>query len=559
MEEIGSYPEKLQVLNGIIKSGIKELCEFAKKNNYLQYPYGRNPDPTPLITEEQFVAVGGLKCDDDEPLFQYEYGFDSLKFLSDYLLWAHPDAVKQRENEKLAAQERLNFRANHAVRQLHTHDYLAQLVHRMESGIEWGPFVVPLNMNSVRCALKPYKSGVIYVQLSNEKDFQSILKTYKIYHYPPSSSSDQSSSSSSSWNLTGHLLSSKIFDLPNLQEKKSYYIRSAAIPWDDATMSIDAKFHSSMLEMKESDGEKYSEEIAFATELLSRYANVNRFWTIPDPTFSLFTSHSPVLTDYSVHHSFPYDRQSLLKLQFFGQLPLTFVQNRWPKPIPKSSSTPSTDLAPLTDEEKDDLALDIGNNTSSTGLLPLYTCFLGDIFEHNFYEQLETLQHQMSYSSSLEDLILQYYGTQLYYFLNNVSEHTTINSPPLRKLLEDGNLDNLFKSFQSSLLIAWRDSNPQSSSLLKWEESIYKQYRHDFKKYQKKYGLEDDKKKKGGGGGKPSKPPLASSSAGSTHVPPAPVLKRPPISPQLQALLQVTSFFSSSFAHIINLLCRDSL
>ena len=104
MNEITSFPEKVSVLKNILKNAIQELCEHAKKNKFLEFPYGKNPDPTPLITEKQFVDMGGLACDDLEPIFNYEYGFDPLKFLSDYLVWAHPEAVRKREEEKLKAQ-----------------------------------------------------------------------------------------------------------------------------------------------------------------------------------------------------------------------------------------------------------------------------------------------------------------------------------------------------------------------------------------------------------------------------------------------------------------------
>jgi hypothetical protein len=119
----------------------------------------------------------------------------------------------------------------------------------------------------------------------------------------------------------------------------------------------------------------------------------------------------------------------------------------------------------------------------------------------------------------------------------------------MTKMLEKGKklsgyINDIIKSFHQSFFIAWRDSNPQSSQLLKWEETIYKQYRHDVKKYNKKYNIDDDGKKKSKSSRDKEK---KEKEVPPAHIPPPPVLKRPPLSPQLDALLQVIPSFVSKF------------
>jgi hypothetical protein len=517
MEEIPAFPDRLQVLNEILRKGIEELCQYAKKNDYLTPPYGRNPDPTPLITEEEFLVKGGLKCEDDEPPFSYEYGFDPLKFLADYLKWAHPDSVQRRLNDKLGAQERLVFRANHAKRQLQTQEYLVSLMKKLSSGIEWGPFTAPLSSSVVRCVVKPFKRGILYVQLSTEEDFQNIIKTYKLF-YDPALERSGVSHDGEEGNIEAAYLS-KSFDIINLQEKVHYFIRcfSLHLPNDaspsallEGIPSFDTKLINSLIDLNLSEPKNQSDVDVIA--LLSSYSNINHFWTIPDPAYSLLTTHShhPNLHLYTSPESFPYNRESLIKLQFFGQLPINQIQQRWDRIF---SKIPEFDNSSLNDS------------------IPLYSCFLGDIFHHSYYDE------------EIRQNIFQYYYSQINKIENNFTPYSCYGN------VSTGiNLTNsLLSSLTASLLIAWRDSNPQSSQLLKWEETVYKQYRHDLKKYNKKYHIDDgkSKKSKSSSSSHHGKGNIAGGGSNTqAHIPPPPVLKRPPVSPQLDALLQVLLFYS---------------
>lgn len=58
---------------------------------------GRAPLPTPLMSEEEWLKNGGLnsvksgKITDDNNDFVFNYGFNPIKYLADYVQWSHPD------------------------------------------------------------------------------------------------------------------------------------------------------------------------------------------------------------------------------------------------------------------------------------------------------------------------------------------------------------------------------------------------------------------------------------------------------------------------------------
>eukprot|EP01031_Cornospumella_fuschlensis_P037487 gene37487-45524_t len=157
------YQEEVHELHRILRKGIEELCNHAKEHNFLSYPYGRKPDPTPLITEEDFVGIGGPDTDDIEPPFVYDYGFDPLKFLSNYIRWAHPRSVEARRQAKVDAQARLAFRAQHALKQLATQQALVERIGQLRAGIYWGPFVhLTSDVSKVVVTLQPLKTSVVY-------------------------------------------------------------------------------------------------------------------------------------------------------------------------------------------------------------------------------------------------------------------------------------------------------------------------------------------------------------------------------------------------------------
>jgi hypothetical protein len=60
---------------------------------------GRAPLPTPLMSEEEWLKNGGLNnvksgnIDDDNNDFVFNYGFNPIKYLAEYIQWSHPDGI----------------------------------------------------------------------------------------------------------------------------------------------------------------------------------------------------------------------------------------------------------------------------------------------------------------------------------------------------------------------------------------------------------------------------------------------------------------------------------
>ena len=168
-----SFDEKALLLDGVLESGLKKLLEVVRNKNYTEAPYGRNVNPSPLMTEEQFLLDGCLGDEDPEPKFDFEYGFNPVTFLADYLRWSHPDSVKERRMEKIRSVERLNFRAAHAEKQLQTSTKLRSTALQQGSGILWGPFTTILSRTSILCAVQALKPGKLILQICEEPTFSS--------------------------------------------------------------------------------------------------------------------------------------------------------------------------------------------------------------------------------------------------------------------------------------------------------------------------------------------------------------------------------------------------
>ena len=137
-EELPESAEARQVLlDGILERGIEKLLTEVKAKGYTEAPFGRMPEPTPLLSEEDFLERGCLEApaEDDEPRFEFTYGFNPLKFLADYIRWSHPDSVKERRLERIRCVERLKSLAEHAKVQLATSSSLRSTAVTQGSGI----------------------------------------------------------------------------------------------------------------------------------------------------------------------------------------------------------------------------------------------------------------------------------------------------------------------------------------------------------------------------------------------------------------------------------------
>ena len=165
------------LLDGILERGIEKLLQEVKLKNYTQAPYGRDPEPSPLLSEEAFLQNGCLEEEgDDEPRFDFSYGFSPLQFLADYVRWSHPDSVKERRLERIRCVERLQALAVHAKRQLSTASTLRNIAMAQGSGVVWGPMCAARSPTAVNAVLQLNRAGTLFVEVATDASFQKLHK-----------------------------------------------------------------------------------------------------------------------------------------------------------------------------------------------------------------------------------------------------------------------------------------------------------------------------------------------------------------------------------------------
>ena len=214
MVESDGFDEKLGLLESIVMQGIEKLLAEAASRNILEAPFGRKPEPTPLVSEEnwevriafhlyanfyiyavltmktthalqielQSSVSSGMQIGDISTIpapCEFEFGFDALKFLSQYIEWAHPNAIERRTQEKATACQALQYRMQHAKTQLKVGKSLLDLAEKQSSGVLWGPLTSPVSHSSVVCLAKPLKLGTMVFQVSETADFSDDFKTYQ--------------------------------------------------------------------------------------------------------------------------------------------------------------------------------------------------------------------------------------------------------------------------------------------------------------------------------------------------------------------------------------------
>ena len=122
------FEEKVNFLNLTLRDSIERLLVEVKSKGALLPPYGRPSTPTPFVDEDDAI-VQDLDLDDEDTRndaddaaasFQYEYGFNPLTFLAEFIHRAHPDSIAERRRRQANARQRLCFRATHARNQLDT-------------------------------------------------------------------------------------------------------------------------------------------------------------------------------------------------------------------------------------------------------------------------------------------------------------------------------------------------------------------------------------------------------------------------------------------------------
>jgi hypothetical protein len=164
----------------------------------------------------------GLYKDDqinhEEPIFDFQYGFNPLKFLADYLRWAHPHSVAQRELERKKAIEELQKRAKYSLYREQVHDRLLNRAHELQSGLVWGPVTAPLSSTSIIVLCQPLKPGQVYLEVSSDSSFSSIVYQYDSYHDPYDFEDE------SSQDYPTELIPVK-FTIDQLEAGRKYFIR----------------------------------------------------------------------------------------------------------------------------------------------------------------------------------------------------------------------------------------------------------------------------------------------------------------------------------------------
>jgi hypothetical protein len=509
------YEQKLALLDKILKDGLSKLLLEAKEKNFLEPPYGRMPYPTPLISEETFIQQGGIDCSDEDPEFNFEYGFDPLKFLADFIIWSHPDTIENRRLRKIDASLNLQKRAQHARHQLFTAQSICGIVRNQRSGILWGPFVSPLSVNSVACTCKPFKMGKVVVQLSYSHNFDEVLRTIEIL---------VTSEEGNEFPLPVKV----VFN--DLQPSTRYVVRCclSSNPFIRKVAEVDPKKDEDNSSLP--TGPVYSpEEVQYELGLdfpgqWGGYFMYSDFQTLPSEASDTASksnnagmedSHTRRKSGLPVAHrkqeaaaagssglSF-----SPVQLQCYGQAAIDGLP---PKTIASSSSSSSTTTSS-----------DLFDRIGIDNTVPAVSVLLGDVLQHVYEEkkndpseELNNRSNALSYVHDIDSLLIH---NPLFNVIHPTSNTPSESRIPLRS---------------TGFVLGWCDRSESSNYLLRAEEKVFKQYRHDIKRYEKKTAKSSSVAVRGAAGDRnKSTPPPG-------NLLPVPTLKRLPLSDSVATLLQ---------------------
>eukprot|EP00903_Cladosiphon_okamuranus_P005498 g5479.t1 len=204
----------------MINVGFRAVLNEASRLGVLDPPHGRTPMPDPKkITEVEAFASGSAgdndnsdrgeetgtdvseeptaassadlgereedddeedddDDDDDDKLLDYkfEYGFNPLVFLGEYLLKNNPAAVRAREEQRRADHEYLRHRADRCLAREEAVVELRDLVAHRQSGITHGPIVGEVSDCGGIVWARAFRSGQCTIELSRHEDFHSICR-----------------------------------------------------------------------------------------------------------------------------------------------------------------------------------------------------------------------------------------------------------------------------------------------------------------------------------------------------------------------------------------------
>ena len=556
-----SYEERMLLLKYILKGAFEKLGNESKERKVLVPPYGRPIPPTPLLTEEELIKRGGFSSNpmDDVPIFTYDYGFNPLVYLGNLIKWAHPESVFERNDSVKKSHQRLIFRAKHAQQQLKTALTLKQSFSKLNSGLNWGPFITPslTNKTEVVCVVKPIRDGDLVVQLSRTADFKyieiEIVKPIMQFYIPTKLVIPK-------LDLGVHYyirccMKDRNYEDPNyplkpVVEAETVVEQKGFRKLDKAEEERRKQIEKEQMEQKEKLEQELSKlpphlrPSARFTGMEANYYQYGEFWTLlseeinetdemidevnmkliddgaeelllVDPFVLCCVGVSSVIHSQSVegtvedvvtNNANTNRKRTLIKN---NNAVVAKLRNMYPDCRYRTSSNPldmNCEYTPqLTDLLIQTLQFRSKYNKENPKKIPVYSSLIGDIFN--------------SAVLAADD--------------NVTSSGLTLLNDSLFKLsIHSGVFANTLSIFRKSgFFIGWNDGAVGSKSGLRAEEVLYKQFSHELRKHQRKYKVPTDKKGN----------PIVSKDPSAGQAPPAPVLQRPPPSSSLETLLNVST------------------
>ena len=477
----GEFEDRLALLETILDKGIGKLLSEVRGKGFILEPFGREPDPTPLMSEEEFLKCNAMNEPigiNDDPEFNFEYGFNPMSFLGNYVKWSHPKSVIERKAYKSCCLDRLQARARHALDQLQTFRSLVKTVNQQGSMVLWGPISSSLSPSDVVIFFQPLVTGSYTIDISVSSDFSELheSKTVEVGHGTPLAPMDTI--------------------LSNLKAASKYYVRVYLI--GDKKVNIENNINTHLVHEKS----KMKLSLEDSSE-------------IGGSTSGNGTEDAGNMTEKLDDES-PTPRGGLVHT---WQEPLAQFCSFWTLPSEESDNSHGVALASTFSDERNsdpDGAYVQGEGKSRQEIMTCnpvsLTCVHADI-SHSSYFAMEAVRQEpdapmltclvgdpVSAPEGAEAIEEESYKVDLWKLH---TKHPTLNDPT--SLLRN-----------TSLYFAWNDSRFGSDVDIRAEEVAYKRYTHDVKKHTKKYGS----------GGKKS----------NSKAPPPPVLSRPQVSSSLASL-----------------------
>ena len=484
MSDFENFDDALEFLSASLRGGISKLLEEAKRKGCIAPPYGRPPVPSPFVDESQIDEeallqedLSGQKLDIDN--FDYEYGFNPLLFLSDFIRRVHPASVASRKRDCITTVKRLEHRANHARKQLSTANDLKHRVNYLRSGILQGPLSAPVTANSVMIWCRAAVSGTVIVEVSKSKLFSSVHTNEAI----PSFSMK-----------TGGPDDPVTIVVNDLNFSTRYFVRCHLL--EAEVEEADAQLQPDSAEDDYASKVLVEDDSVVETPPLEQtsYAH-GQFWTLPNvvPESRGLPKGKRNSSDEDRNAPPPIELIALTRQPAVSAHDLiTLLQKGLDRPCDNFDPPPGFGAVSIDAKH------------------PVLTCFVGDLFDPIPADAVDNAaQEQIWNLFSGQDATLSAAA--------GVGPRQYCSRSP---------------ATMSSLFLAWNDSQPGSATDLKAEEVVHKQFSYDMRRYEKKLKEKQDKADKEASGGQGAK-------SSKRAVAPPPVFHRPDMSTTFRAIVKV--------------------